>query len=255
MLNSVNAGWNVIDTAANYRWGRAEAAIGEAVQALRSGPGISTIQRSMLFISTKAGFMDRELLAAAGMAEGTPDVADGMHCVHPRCLGASLGRSLRSLKLATVRWRKFYLPWSLRMRILVDEGSCSACSVCASLELKRQMRWHMPRFSQACSGMASGHAVSGSRAGSTHRSHAWPASHCFAEGREGGEGWRNLFGGADACSSEPYSSWSENVYCWSHPVGEYVACQAKIGASYAGGHIVPAQRGGGAAAAARQRGF
>ena len=35
MLNSVNAGWNVIDTAANYRGGRAEASIGEAVQALR----------------------------------------------------------------------------------------------------------------------------------------------------------------------------------------------------------------------------
>ena len=103
VLNSVNAGWNVIDTAANYRGGRAEGAIGEAVQALRSGPGITTIQRSMLFVSTKAGYMDRELLSAAGLAEGSPDVADGPHCVHPRCLGASLGRSLRSLKLTAVR--------------------------------------------------------------------------------------------------------------------------------------------------------
>jgi len=34
VLDSVNAGWNVVDTAANYRGpGRAEAAIGEAMQA------------------------------------------------------------------------------------------------------------------------------------------------------------------------------------------------------------------------------
>lgn len=57
----------------------------------------------MLFVSTKAGYVDAELLRAAGLAEGSHDVADGPHCVHPRCLGASLGRSLRSLKLATVR--------------------------------------------------------------------------------------------------------------------------------------------------------
>ncbi|KAK9821777.1 hypothetical protein WJX81_000061 [Elliptochloris bilobata] len=102
VLNSLNAGWNVIDTAANYRWGRAEAAIGEAMQALRSGPGISTIQRTMLFVSTKAGFVDEELLAAAGIAAGSSDVADGSHCVHPKCLGASLDRSLRLLKMSTV---------------------------------------------------------------------------------------------------------------------------------------------------------
>jgi hypothetical protein len=43
VLDSVNAGWNVVDTAANYRGpGRAEAAIGEAMQACarpRARPG------------------------------------------------------------------------------------------------------------------------------------------------------------------------------------------------------------------------
>ena len=73
----------------------------------------------MIFVSTKAGYVDAELLRAAGQAEGAPDVADGPHCVHPRCLGASLGRSLRSLKLATVRRRGTrHCLCNLRMRSL-----------------------------------------------------------------------------------------------------------------------------------------
>lgn len=130
VLNSVNAGWNVIDTAANYRWGRAEAAIGEAIQALRSGLGISTIQRSMLFVSTKAGFIDAELLAAAGKDAGSPDVADGSHCVHPACLQASLQRSLRQLKLSTVRFLR-----------APATASCASCWLCASLSTGGSNFW------------------------------------------------------------------------------------------------------------------
>jgi len=75
-------------------------------QVLRGSVGIvSTIQRAMLFVSTKAGYVDAELLAAAGKAAAPPDVADGPHCIAPACLQASLERSLRLLRLATVRRR------------------------------------------------------------------------------------------------------------------------------------------------------
>lgn len=49
----------MIDTASNYRWGRAELAIGYALNSLRTGT--SGIQRSMLFISTKAGFLQEDI--------------------------------------------------------------------------------------------------------------------------------------------------------------------------------------------------
>jgi aryl-alcohol dehydrogenase-like predicted oxidoreductase len=52
LLKSVARGWNVIDTARNYRRGRAEAAVGEALMTLtRQG-----LRREQLFISTKAGY-------------------------------------------------------------------------------------------------------------------------------------------------------------------------------------------------------
>ena len=53
LLKSVARGWNVIDTARNYRRGRAEAAVGEALMTLtRQG-----LRREQLFISTKAGYL------------------------------------------------------------------------------------------------------------------------------------------------------------------------------------------------------
>lgn len=47
-------GLNVIDTASNYRGGRGERAVGYALTALHEQLGLS---REMLFISTKAGFL------------------------------------------------------------------------------------------------------------------------------------------------------------------------------------------------------
>jgi predicted aldo/keto reductase-like oxidoreductase len=52
-LQSIGGGWNVIDTASNYRDGRAETAIGRALLALRL---TGDAQRSQLFLSTKAGY-------------------------------------------------------------------------------------------------------------------------------------------------------------------------------------------------------
>ena len=51
-------GWNVIDTASNYRGGRGEKAVGYALAALRHKLGLT---REMLFISTKAGFLQDEV--------------------------------------------------------------------------------------------------------------------------------------------------------------------------------------------------
>jgi aryl-alcohol dehydrogenase-like predicted oxidoreductase len=52
-LQSISAGWNVIDTAANYRGGRAETAVGRALRALRV---LGDAERDQLFVSTKAGY-------------------------------------------------------------------------------------------------------------------------------------------------------------------------------------------------------
>ena len=53
LLKSVARGLNVIDTARNYRRGRAEAAVGEALSTLVS----QGLRREQLFISTKAGYL------------------------------------------------------------------------------------------------------------------------------------------------------------------------------------------------------
>ena len=80
---------------------RAELAVGRALRAVRASP---FIERNMLFVSTKAGFMPSHLLTglqAAGSLKES-DVAAGSHCISPACLQASLTQSLTSLSLQTV---------------------------------------------------------------------------------------------------------------------------------------------------------
>lgn len=48
----------MIDTASNYRGGRGEKAVGYALTALQGSLGLT---REMLFISTKAGFLQDEV--------------------------------------------------------------------------------------------------------------------------------------------------------------------------------------------------
>ena len=94
---------NVIDTASNYRSGCGEESVGRALQALRTVPGLT---REMLFISTKAGFMNETLLPDLlhkGRIKQT-DVLSGSHCIHPACLEASLERSLKAMNIGTVSW-------------------------------------------------------------------------------------------------------------------------------------------------------
>ena len=56
--SDASRGWNVIDTASNYRGGRGEKAIGYALTALHEQLGL---MREMLFVSTKAGFLQEDL--------------------------------------------------------------------------------------------------------------------------------------------------------------------------------------------------
>ena len=53
----------MIDTASNYRGGRGEKAVGYALAALRDQLGLT---REMLFISTKAGFLQDEVKNQVG---------------------------------------------------------------------------------------------------------------------------------------------------------------------------------------------
>ena len=100
---------NVIDTASNYRGGRGQEAVGQAVLALMQS---SKVSRDSLFFSTKAGFIDpaakQELLSKGKLSQ--TDIAGGVHCVHPACLQVSLDASLQAMHLDTVSlqpWPKF----------------------------------------------------------------------------------------------------------------------------------------------------
>ncbi|PNH09966.1 hypothetical protein TSOC_003376 [Tetrabaena socialis] len=72
LIYSVANGFNVIDTASSYRWGHAESSVGAALDALLAGVSVgdfaqdgetsTDLTRSMLFISTKAGFVDEALV-------------------------------------------------------------------------------------------------------------------------------------------------------------------------------------------------
>ncbi|GAB4820952.1 hypothetical protein N2152v2_007998 [Parachlorella kessleri] len=141
VIQSVAKGLNVIDTAANYRWGRAEQSVGQALLTLRM---TGAAQREMLFVSTKAGYAagkapQGDLLLEPAMAaqHGTmpllandilgslqaagkivaSDVVSG-HCMHPACLEASLERSLESLGLEAVDLFYVHNPAESQLRQL-----------------------------------------------------------------------------------------------------------------------------------------
>lgn len=112
IIYAATHGWNIIDTASNYRWGMAELSVGEALNALLAGSIRSEfkdtpeldITRDMLFISTKAGFVTdsvaQELLAKRALTSA--DIVQRQHCIHPAYLNASLALSLQRMNLATV---------------------------------------------------------------------------------------------------------------------------------------------------------
>jgi len=97
------AGGNVLDTAANYRMGRSERALGAALEG---------VDRASVFVSTKAGYLPmgdglrqespaawfQRVLAGPGiLAAG--EVVDGCHAMTPRYIAHQARVSLESLRL------------------------------------------------------------------------------------------------------------------------------------------------------------
>jgi aryl-alcohol dehydrogenase-like predicted oxidoreductase len=102
---------NVLDTAINYRYQRAERSIGRAVQRLVAR---NAVRRDEFFVATKAGY-----LAPDGEARVPPDewvrteliepgilspadVVDGSHSMSPRYLADQFERSRANLGVATI---------------------------------------------------------------------------------------------------------------------------------------------------------
>ncbi|MFC7187162.1 aldo/keto reductase [Halorubrum yunnanense] len=104
---ALRSGVNHVDTAVNYRCGRAERVVGEAIEA-------SPIDRDAVVVATKGGFLpfdgERPDDPAAYvrdrfLAEGIVDAADlvnGAHAIAPDYLEWSLDRSLDRLDLDAV---------------------------------------------------------------------------------------------------------------------------------------------------------
>ncbi|PSQ57041.1 aldo/keto reductase [Halobacteriales archaeon SW_8_68_21] len=104
---ALRSGVNHVDTAANYRCGRAERVVGEA---LRDAP----VDRESVVVATKGGFLPfdgerpadpsafvRERFVESGVVD-PGDLANGAHAVTPDFLEWSLDRSLDRLGLETV---------------------------------------------------------------------------------------------------------------------------------------------------------
>jgi len=107
---AVQGGFNVLDTAINYRLQRSERSIGAALRDL-SARGFA---REEITICTKAGFLTpdgstpndvNEYFRAEYLDRGifaAEDIAAGCHCMAPRYLADQLDRSLRNLGIDCV---------------------------------------------------------------------------------------------------------------------------------------------------------
>ena len=110
VVEAIQGGINVVDTAVNYRFQRSERSIGAALGKLFQGG----FGREEVIVCTKAGFLtpDGEMPADANdyfyhefVARGVfgvDDVAAGCHCMTPGYLADQLERSLRNLGLDCV---------------------------------------------------------------------------------------------------------------------------------------------------------
>ncbi len=110
IVEYVNAGGNVIDTAANYRFQRSERNIGKALEKLLAD-GFS---RDEIFVSTKAGFLPfdgepagdvksyfEKNFVAKGIAK-FEDLIGGSHCIAPDYLQSQIDQSLENMNLGAL---------------------------------------------------------------------------------------------------------------------------------------------------------
>ena len=107
VVEAVESGINVIDTAVNYRCQRSERTVGEAVEA-------AAVDREALMVATKGGFLPfdgtqpdnpgqyvRETYLDTGLVDPA-DLVDGRHCLSPGFIDDQLDRSLSNLGLDTL---------------------------------------------------------------------------------------------------------------------------------------------------------
>lgn len=106
VARAVAGGVNVIDTAANYRYQRAEKSIGRALAHLL---GEGDARREEIIVCSKAGYLpvpDRRAWFHRTFGVGPPtwedDVVDASHCLHPAYIAEEIGQSLANLGLAHI---------------------------------------------------------------------------------------------------------------------------------------------------------
>jgi aryl-alcohol dehydrogenase-like predicted oxidoreductase len=107
VVNAVQLGVNVIDTAANYRFQRSERSIGRALKTLANDHGVS---REELVICTKGGYLPfdgapprnvRQYVTETFVDPGIASFDDivGSHCMTPAYVQNQLDQSLRNMEL------------------------------------------------------------------------------------------------------------------------------------------------------------
>ncbi|MGP0629967.1 aldo/keto reductase [Nitrospina sp. 32_T5] len=108
IVNCVNAGINVIDSAINYRGERGERCVGRALEEL---VGQGAVHRNEVIVCSKGGFLPQSLGvewfqeqygAGEEPAIGMDDLVADCHCMHPLYLQDQLERSRRNLGLETI---------------------------------------------------------------------------------------------------------------------------------------------------------
>ncbi len=109
IVRSISAGINVLDTSANYRDGRSERAVGDAV---RTAISRGEVNRDELFIASKGGYLplapnsSHELAAAYLRSISCPQTASeavsGCHSIHPEFLAHELSSSRANMGLETL---------------------------------------------------------------------------------------------------------------------------------------------------------
>jgi aryl-alcohol dehydrogenase-like predicted oxidoreductase len=111
VARALQRGFNVVDSAINYRHQRSERSIGDALRSLIKA---GTVARAEVVLSTKAGFIPfdgavpadpnaylRDMYVRSGIVQPR-DVVGGCHCITPRYLADQLERSRRNLGVDTI---------------------------------------------------------------------------------------------------------------------------------------------------------
>ncbi|HUU03547.1 MAG TPA: aldo/keto reductase [Myxococcota bacterium] len=109
LVAAVRGGVNLIDTAINYRFERAECAVGEALRRLVDSGAAA---RDELVVCTKGGYLpcrddpaawfEREYIKGKDFGIKKSDLAGGIHCLHPAYIYDQLERSLANMGIESL---------------------------------------------------------------------------------------------------------------------------------------------------------